>query len=140
MKNLCPALHEYFNSLKRFSYPIDKDRIPKNGIYIVFEKGETAHSGDRIVRIGTHTGQDRLYLRLKSHFIEEKKDFSIFRKNIGRALLNKANDPFLKYWNIDLVTHAAKIKYAAQIDLEYQAEIEKRVSDYLRDSFSFTVC
>jgi len=31
--------------------------------------------------------------------VNENKDRSIFRKNIGRALLNKDNDPFIEQWN-----------------------------------------
>ena len=99
---ICKQLHELFNSLERFNFPFDDSRIPKNGIYILFEKGECAYGMDRIVRIGTHTGDDQLRSRLKQHFIMENKDRSIFRKNIGRALLNKSHDPFLKQWEIDL--------------------------------------
>jgi hypothetical protein len=36
---------------------------------------------------------------LKEHFVNENKDRSIFRKNIGRALLNKDNDYFIEQWN-----------------------------------------
>ena len=53
---------------------------------------------DRIVRIGTHRGDNNLYNRLKEHFINENKDRSIFRKNIGRALLNKNQDSYLEIW------------------------------------------
>jgi hypothetical protein len=31
-------------------------------------------------------------------------DRSIFRSNIGKALLNKTNDDYLKIWNIDFTT------------------------------------
>ncbi len=40
---------------------------------------------DRIVRIGTHTSDDRLKNRLRDHFISKNKDGSIFRKNIGKS-------------------------------------------------------
>jgi len=76
-------------------FPFCEDQIPLNGIYILFEKGELAHNTDRIVRIGTHTGINQLRSRLKQHFIVENKDRSIFRKNIGRALLNKNHDDFI---------------------------------------------
>jgi len=112
--------------------------IPKNGIYILFEKGELAHSTDKIVRIGTHTGNSKLWSRLKEHLIENK-DRSIFRKNIGRALLNKDKDPFLKQWEIDLITKKAKELHSNSIDLTKQKEIEKRVTKYIRDNFSFVV-
>ena len=96
MSKQCKTLHKLFNSMKRFSFPFDEEAIPKNGIYILFEKGERAHEADRIVRIGTHTGSNQLRSRLKQHFLNENKDRSIFRKNIGRAILNKNKDSFLE--------------------------------------------
>ena len=78
------------------------------GIKLLFEKGETAHGMDRIVRIGTHTGKNQLRSRLKQHFIKEDKDRSIFRKNIGRSLLNRDKDPFLEQWEIDLTSRKQK--------------------------------
>jgi len=113
--------------------------IPKDGIYILFEKEEFAHSTNRIVRIGTHTGNNKLRSRLKEHFVNENKDRSIFRKNIGRALLNKDKHPFLKQWEIDLTTKKAKELHSNSIDLTKQKEIEKRVTKYVRDNFSFVV-
>ena len=84
-------LHKIFNSLERYSYPFEYklDSIPENGIYVKFENGEKNNSHDRIVRIGTDTGENNLKKRLIEHFITENKNRSIFRKNIGRALLNK---------------------------------------------------
>ena len=102
MSQECHQLHELFNQLERFSFPFDDSRIPANGIYILFEKGESAHGGDRIVRVGTRRGDNRLPSRLREHFIKENKDRSIFRKNIGRALLNQRSDQFLAKWNQDL--------------------------------------
>lgn len=108
MSNGCDKLHKLFNLMERFIFPFDEKKIHSNGIYILFEKGECAHGADRIVRIGTHTGLDQLRSRLKQHFINENKDRSIFRKNIGRAILNKNKDPFLKQWEWDLTTREAK--------------------------------
>jgi hypothetical protein len=64
-----------------------------NGIYVLFERGEECHDGGRIVRVGTHTGDGQLRSRMLQHFVNENKDRSIFRKNIGRALLNRDRDP-----------------------------------------------
>jgi hypothetical protein len=97
------------------------------------------HDQDRIVRIGTHTGNNQLCSRLKQHFLTENKDRSIFRKNIGRALLNKKNDSFLKYWEIDLTSRMARNQYASMIDSDYQKQIESEVSQYIRTNFSFIV-
>lgn len=139
MSGDCGALHHLFNSLPRHSFPFDDETIPQNGIYILFEKGEIAHGGDRIVRIGTHTGNDQLRSRLKQHFLAKNKDRSIFRKNIGRALLAKTKDNYACIWELDLTTRAAKEKYGELVNPDLQAEIENQVSDIIREKFSFSV-
>ncbi len=63
----------------------------------------------------------------------------IFRKNIGRALLNKENNPFLEFWELDLTTKENKDKYSAQVDLNKQKEIEKKVTKCIQENFSFVV-
>ena len=105
----------------------------------MFEKGETAHGTNRIVRVGTHTGNDQLRSRLKQHFLVENKDRSIFRKNIGRALLNKNKDPFRSDWELDLTARRAKDQHSGRIDMNRQKAIEKRVSDYIQSNFRFVV-
>ena len=139
MNESCSKLHQWFNGMKRLKFPFDESKIPLNGIYILFEKGERAHGADRIVRIGTHTGENQLRSRLWQHFVNENKDRSIFRKNIGRALLNKNKDPFLKSWEIDLTPKKSKDKNSKLIDFNKQKEIEKRVTKCLQDNFSFIV-
>ncbi|UCD20806.1 MAG: hypothetical protein JSW08_03470 [archaeon] len=139
MSKVCERLHEIFNEMKRFYFPFNENEIPLNGIYILFEKGEKINGFDRIVRIGTHTGKDQLRSRLKQHFLNENKDRSIFRKNIGRALLNKEKDPFLKFWELDLTTRENKEKFSNLIDFGKQRQIEKRVSRYIQENFSFVV-
>ena len=140
----CDEIHKLARKLKRHHFPFDECQIPENGIYILFERGEEGHGGDRIVRIGTHTGEKQLRSRMRQHFINENKDRSIFRKNIGRAFLSSQSDEdFRIFWNLDLTTKAsrerediksliAKYNKAAQC-------IEMRVSEYLRDNFSFCV-
>ena len=139
MSKNCNTIHQWFNGMRKFTFPFDKQEIPENGIYILFEKGEFAHSTNRIVRVGTHTGQNQLRSRLFQHFLKENKDRSIFRKNIGRALLNKDEDPFLEKWELDLTTRNAKDKYSNSIDFDKQKEIEKRVTKYIQENFSFVV-
>ena len=136
---LCDMIHKYVNELPRYSYPFDSSKLPDNGVYVCFEKGEKYKNWNRIVRVGTHTGDNNLPSRLEQHFISNNKDRSIFIKNIGRALLNKSNDSFLDDWNIDLTTKAAKEKYLSKIDMNKIHEIEKQASEYLRDNFSFVV-
>ena len=60
-------------------------------------------------------------------------------KNHSRALLKKANDPFLEQWEVDLTTRTNKAKYSHKIDLAYQKEIESKVSQYIQRNFSFSV-
>jgi hypothetical protein len=128
MGHTCNQLHLLFHCLPMHAFPFDEETIPLNGVYILFEKGETGHGTDRIVRIGAHTGVDQLRSRLMQHFMLENKDRSIFRKNIGRAILNRDHDPFLKQWELDLTSHEAKEKYQNKIDLKKQALVEKDVS------------
>jgi len=139
MSEICNELHQLFTELNRYQFTFDKNVIPSNGIYILFEKNEHAHEVDRIVRVGTHTGKDQLRSRLKQHFINEIKDRSIFRKNISRALLNKSHDPFLKQWNYDLTTRKAKEKYSHLVDFNKQKRIEAQVTHYLQTNLSFVV-
>ena len=91
------------------------------------------------MRVGTHTGQNQLKSRLKQHFLTENKDRSIFRKNIGRCLLNKIHDPFLSKWELDLTPKLSKDKYSASIDATKLKAIEKEVSKYMQSNFSFVV-
>lgn len=136
---ICCDLHTWSNSLPVFTFPYDESLIPENGIYLLFEKGESGHGGNRIVRIGTHTGSNQLRSRLRQHFLMSNKDRSIFRKNIGRAFLHHANDPYLSTWELDLTTRKAKDLYGATIDTEKQKKIEQQISDYMRESFFFAV-
>jgi hypothetical protein len=139
VSKICHTIHQWFNGMKKHSFPFNEQEIPKNGIYILFEKDEFAHSTNRIVRIGTHTGNNKLRSRLKEHFANENKDRSIFRKNIGRALLNKDNDPFIEQWEKDLTTKNERTLYSNSVDFIKQKEIEKRVTKYIQDNFSFVV-
>ena len=119
-------LHNIFNVLRRFSYPYQKTRnkkwiVPRNGIYLFFEKGEKytnpqGYVQDRIVSIGIHTkdseGGNRLFSRLDQHFKGNMKASS-FRRFVGDSLQNK---------------HKQSI-----------TNIEKEVSIYMRENFSFVV-
>jgi len=139
MSKKCSVLHKIFNKMPRFGFPFDSKKIPFNGIYVLFEKGENAHNADRIVRVGTHTGENQLLSRLFQHFINKNKDRSIFRKNIGRAILNRNRDPFLKEWELDLTTRKAKNKFLHILDKKKQQEIENEVSKYIQEKFTFVI-
>jgi len=134
-------LHKIFNELDRFTYPVENrlDEMPDNGIYIKFEKGESHNGFDRIVRIGTDTGENNLKKRLIEHFVTENKNRSIFRKNIGRAILNKDNNPYLKFWELDTTSKAEKEKNLKYIDVDFEGKIEKEISNYIKTNLSFCV-
>lgn len=139
IEEMCGSIHKAFRSLKRFRYPFDGIEMPLNGLYVFFEKGEFSHGGDRIVRVGTHTGKDQLRSRLMQHIVNENKDRSIFRKNVGRALLNKAGDSeMLKMWDRDMTTAMAK-KNALGYDISKINKVEERVSEFMRNNLSFAV-
>ena len=124
------TLHDFFNTLRRFSYPYQKKRgkkwiVPRNGIYVFFEKGEIytnpqGYSQDRIVRVGIHTKDsdkdsqrgNKLFSRLDQHFNGNMKASS-FRKYVGNSLQNKAKHSI--------------------------TDIEKEVSNYMKENFSFVV-
>ena len=54
-------------------------------------------------------------------------------------MLSKNEDPFLKYWNLDLTTKKAKELYAEEIDFVKQETIERMVTNYIQENFSFVV-
>lgn len=139
MGEVCQKLHTWLTNQRRFVFPFDEKEIPLNGIYVLFEEGEIGHAGRRVVRVGTHTGNNHLCSRLKQHFMTENKDRSIFRKNIGRAILNKNNDPYLDVWELDLTTAKARQDFARKIDLVKQQAIENQISQYIQNNFSFAI-
>ncbi len=87
---------------------------------------------------GTHTGEGNLSQRLKEHLYTLNKDRNIFRKHIGRCLLAAENNPLLEQWNLDTTSKANREKHGKHIDTNAIAEIERRVSTYIANSFSFT--
>ena len=141
MESLAVRLHQLFNQQKRFSFPFQdkKKEIPSNGIYIIFDKGETFHNMDRIIRVGTHTGDNQLFSRLNQHFLKENKNRSIFRKNIGRSLLHKENNNYSKECEYETTSREGKEKYAELLNLEFEKELEKRISTYIHENLSFVV-
>jgi hypothetical protein len=132
---VCEALHHWANSQPVLRFPFDDASIPLNAIYVLFEQGEVAHGAKRIVRVGTPTGTGQLRSRLRQHFLVENKDRSIFRKNIGRALLNRDHDPFLPTWDLDRTSRLARETHI--IDLARQSAIEALVSKYIQEHFTF---
>jgi hypothetical protein len=139
MSELCRDLHLLVNGMPCFAYPFNSHLLPLNGIYIMFEDGELAHGGNRIVHIGSHTGEDKLRSRLLEHYEIENKDRSIFRKHIGRAMLNRDHDPFIRQWELDLTPRIAREKYAHSIDTVKQKAVESAVTEYIQSRLRFVV-
>ena len=153
MSELCKWLHEQLEELPLIRYPFDLDDLPKCGVYFFYEDGEVwGHGGDklRIVNVGTHKGgtlRDRIaehYLlgKYESRIIFDQNKFkpsdrSILRKNIGRALLNKDNDSYLKIWNINFVKREDRERYGFMRNIDKEKELEEKITRIIRERFSF---
>jgi hypothetical protein len=150
----CEWLHARLEFLPLIQYPFDVEALPLNGIYFFYEEGETwGHGGDRarIVRIGAHRGQDRLPARISEHFLLDENrmafncdmpkpaDRSIFRLNIGRALLNRAHDPYLGVWEINFIPKQNRERFRHLRDIDKERESEREVTRLLRSAFAFRV-
>jgi len=150
-ETLCKWLHELLARLPGVMYPFCLSSLPDRGVYFFYEKGEHwGHGGDeaRIVRIGSTTSDD-FPRRINEHFLIDDSsvrfdlnrgkpsDRSIFRKNIGRALLNKAHDPYLDVWEIDFITKKKRAEFSHLRDLAKERVIEAEVTRTLRENFSF---
>jgi hypothetical protein len=150
----CGWLHCQLESLPLVRFPFNVKSLPSNGIYLFYEEGEiTDHDHGngpipRVVRIGTHR-ENNFQSRISEHFLlnESKMNFtianpkpsdrSIFRKNIGRALLNRNNDYYLKIWNIDYTSKENRLKMNLMRYIEKEKQIESEISKILRERFSF---
>jgi hypothetical protein len=129
-----------FNQAKRFHYPYKEGEISKNGIYVMFEKGEKHSNLDRVVRIGSHTGQNRLFERINEHYIGEDHRDSIFRKHIGRCILTKEKMvDYIKNWDLKIKKREDKSKNFDKINWELENKLELEVSDYIKNNFTFIV-
>ncbi len=151
MSDKCKQLHEQLEILRLIKYPFELKDLPKNGIYFFYEIGENwGHGGnkERVVRIGSHR-QGNFRSRISEHFLlnEKKMDFnkdkpkpsdrSIFRKNIGRALLWRDGDEYCSIWEIDFTTKANKDAYGHLRDIDKEKVIETEITRIIRENFSF---
>ncbi len=132
-------------------HPFDLEKLPDDGIYFFYEEGEVwGHDGHRprIVRVGAHRSGN-FKSRINDHFIfnERKmrfnemqsapKDRSIFRKNIGRALLNKKESGYLKIWEINFTDKESRDTKNHLRNIELEKKIESWISGLLRENFGF---
>lgn len=151
MSTICYSLHSFLQKRPEVRWPFALEDLPRNGIYFFYEAGETwGHGGThpRIVRVGSHR-EGNFRARIADHYVinERKmafnsqqaapKDRSIFRKNIGRALLHRNNDPYLAVWDIDFTIRANREMNGFRRDIQKERHVENEVSRLLREKFSF---
>jgi len=152
MTEMCKWLHHELESLPFIQYPFELTNLPQNGIYFFYEKDEISDHGygskPRIVRIGTHK-QGNFRSRISDHFLfntskmkfavstPKPSDRSIFRKNIGRALLCKEGDEYLQIWNKDFTSHQSRLENANVRNIVKEHQIESQITDILYRKFSF---
>lgn len=147
----CEWLHEQLEKLPLYSYPFQINQLPNNGIYFFYEKDEIwGHGGlkPRIVRVGTHKNGN-FRNRISEHFLLDEArmnfteenpaphDRSIFRKNIGRALLNRDKNGYLYVWEIDFTTHSSREEHRQLRNIMVEKVIENAITKILRENFSF---
>lgn len=121
MSQKCKRLHELVHQLPQTRWPFDPKQLPRNGIYFFIEQGEAwGHGGERprIVRVGTHR-EGNFRSRMADHYVADKrmlfdasrpgpKERSVFRKNIGRAILHRDRDAYDTIWELDFTPHAKR--------------------------------
>lgn len=107
----CADLHKIINRGWKFHYGSEFTDIlkiiPRNGIYIMFEKSEIGDDGNRIVYIGINK-EGSLPNRLIKHFKGNIRN-SRLRKHIGDCLLKRDN----------------------------LLDLEKEISEYIQTNMSF---
>lgn len=103
-EELCEIVHKILDQLPKYDKRSSEygKKVPKNGIYFWYEKGETRNGdGLRVVRIGINKKQDRLYGRINEHYSSSsKREGSSFRKDLGAALMfrNRESDIEIMEW------------------------------------------
>ncbi len=127
-----------FNREKRHRFPYKENEIAKNGIYIMFENAEKHGNIDRVVRIGSHTGPNRLFARIDEHYIGNDHRDSIFRKHLGRCFLTIDNQSdYIKYWDFLIKKREDKAKNIHKIDWDLELKYEDKITEYIKKSFTF---
>lgn len=106
----------------------------------MFEKGERYSTFDRIVRVGSHTGVNRLHDRIDEHFIACNHRDSVFRKHLGRCFLTvDEKTDYIPMWDLDIKSRVNKERNYSKIDWVTEEKYERKVTDYIREAFSFVV-
>ena len=153
--------------LMRFPFDISKLPDNDGTIHFFYEEGENSthinndndsknssisitKAKPRIVRLGIPHKEGNFRSTISEHFLlnelkmmnftisnAKPSDRSIFRKNIGRALLNKENDYYQKIWEIDFTIRENCNNYGIMRNIQKEKEIESTITKILREKFSF---
>src|ERR1039458_6457083 len=120
MLETCEWLHKVLAPLPVVAYPFDLKRLPRNGIYFLYEQGEACghHGpGPRIVRVGTHK-EGNFRSRISEHFLpdERKMDFDVTRPRI---------------WEVDMTPSANRATWRSRRDIDKEKQIEAEVTRIL---------
>lgn len=132
----CKKLHNMLWRGVRFNWESDLSELTQNGVYVMFEKGETAYGGDRIVRIGINREQDKLKDRITNHLIGTTRK-SIFRKHIGSALSNKQGTPATEQQISDYIKENITFAVIEVRDKTKREELERRLIATLAQAEDF---
>jgi hypothetical protein len=147
----CKWLHELLEGLPLLEYPFSIDSLPKDAVYFFYEKGEEwGHGGarNRVVRVGTHK-KGNFQSRMRDHYVDDSRidamsrnkpkpsDRSIFRKNIGRAIIARDGIEYAEVWEIDFTSKSNRDRFSHRRRISIETDIEKKVSDELRKRFEF---
>ncbi len=131
------ALQEIVNLGEKYRLSNAGDIKVKNGIYFLFEEGETVLKNQhRIVRIGINETDGRFVQRVGDHFSGNHRG-SVFRKHIGRAFLVKSGkESYLPLWDLDNKKVAIQRE---KIDWLFEETIEKQITNYIELKCSFSI-
>lgn len=135
----CADLHALLTKTRRrLTFPPPFIQLPLNGVYFIFEKGQSSHDADRIIRIGSHRGPNRLVARLWEHAMPHGR--SIFRWDLGKALIRKPGtsgiDPIpMEFWEAE---SNERLKEIGGSNVEVD-RFEVQLSAYISKTFEFSV-
>lgn len=123
-------IYEALADLPRFGSEFVSEDIPANGLYIFYERGETIQYGGghapRVVRVGTHLGDDRLPKRLAIHFHGRARR-SVFRRHVGAAMERARRSPVIPCSSTGLDS------------VLFSDDLEREISRRFADYFTFSV-
>lgn len=149
--NICEWLHTHLEKLPLVKWPFELNDLPDDGIYFFYEKGEFWGHGSykpRIVRIGS-CKNGNFQSRISEHYLFDQrkmtfssnqaapKERSIFRKNIGRALLNKDKSNYLKIWELDFTNKDIRSRCGYLRNIDFERKLEQQITKIIRDAFTF---